>query len=419
MGNILKVIYDVIDDIDSSYFYSNGKLTEEQKYLQYITQFRDASDFKEYELIKYEDVIDGSNENYVYFICCIQQLNELLIKSPKQLFNSKIEGLLRNHKNFKLVLLNYGELEDENTFITLNNYITNLNIDGFKIFLCNQNLDIVDYIKKYNSKINFFLPIRSYKDALNNFVNNKIEFKEEKEYLFMTYNRSMRPHRYALLCLLMKNKLLDYTDWSLLTGWNMSKHIDRYGENYGQEFYNNVLEDEDRVDLQNEISYFNSIDMKKSKYENSVSLGDIGDDFPNCDFYEGYVQNPYDNSYINITTESSFERNITHITEKSFKPFYFNQIPIFVAGCGHIEKLKNKFHFDFFDDFVDHSYDVEVNPKKRLKLIVSEIQRIKDEKESLVKYYISNKDRFLKNQKMIKELANDVSDYNFFKNLIN
>lgn len=418
MGNILKVIYEILDDIDSVYYYSNHKLTEEQRYSQYVTQFKDAGNFKDYELIKHNQVIEGSDESYVYFISSIQQLNKLMVESPKQLFNDKIVNLLQNFKKFKLVILNYGELEDEDTFKKLNEYVIDNNIDGGKIYLSNQNLDIPDYIKKYNSNINFFLPIRSYKDALNNFVNIDIGFQDKKEYLFMSYNRSMRPHRYALLCLLKKQQLLDDVDWSLITGWNLKRHIKNNGDNYVKQFYSNVLDENDFIELKSEIDFFNNIDIKKSKYEESVSLGGVGEDFPNCDFYDGYRQNPYNNSYINITTESSFERNITHVTEKSFKPFYFNQIPIFVAGCGHIEKLKKRFSFDFFDDFVDHSYDSEVDPKKRLKQIVSEIKRIKENKSELLNYYVSNKDRFLQNQMLIKDLVKDTADYNFFKSLI-
>ena len=50
----------------------------------------------------------------------------------------------------------------------------------------------------------------------------------------------------------------------------------------------------------------------------------------------------YLNSYVNVTTESVFNRftNTIHISEKSYKPFFYYQFPIFVASNGHVRKMK-------------------------------------------------------------------------------
>ena len=60
---------------------------------------------------------------------------------------------------------------------------------------------------------------------------------------------------------------------------------------------------------------------------------------------------------VNIVTESCYLEDEIHITEKSMKPFYFYQFPLFLASYGHVKHLKERFGFDVFDDILNHSYD--------------------------------------------------------------
>jgi hypothetical protein len=62
-------------------------------------------------------------------------------------------------------------------------------------------------------------------------------------------------------------------------------------------------------------------------------------------------------------------------TEKTEKAFRYHQIPILVAPAGYVEYLRN-LGYDVFDDFINHSYDVEVDPYVRIKLIAEEVERV-------------------------------------------
>jgi hypothetical protein len=130
----------------------------------------------------------------------------------------------------------------------------------------------------------------------------------------------------------------------------------------------------------------------------------------------------YLNSYVNVTTESVFNRfiNTIHISEKSYKPFFYYQFPIFVASNGHVRKMKEEYGLDFFDDIIDHSYDNEPDHKKRLVMIIDEIKRINDNKDLFTEFYRNNQDRFENNKKIIIDLMNRYieKDYLFFENLI-
>lgn len=66
------------------------------------------------------------------------------------------------------------------------------------------------------------------------------------------------------------------------------------------------------------------------------------------------------------------------VTEKSFKPFYFRQIPIWCALPGLVAQVRS-FGFDLFDDLIDHSYDIIPDEEERhahaLKQVVAFSQR--------------------------------------------
>ena len=89
-----------------------------------------------------------------------------------------------------------------------------------------------------------------------------------------------------------------------------------------------------------------------------------------------------------------------------------------MASANHIKKMKDRYGFDFFDDIVNHSYDSEMDPNKRFKMIIDEILRLNNKKEEIVNFFKNNKSRFDRNVQIIEEMKKDKTDYNFYKSLI-
>ena len=75
--------------------------------------------------------------------------------------------------------------------------------------------------------------------------------------------------------------------------------------------------------------------------------------------------------------------------------------------------------FDFFDDIIDHSYDNEMDQKKRFSMFVKEVKRLHDNKESLIEFYNNNQHRFEENKKKVISIRNNISDYLFMRSLSN
>ena len=166
-----------------------------------------------------------------------------------------------------------------------------------------------------------------------------------------------------------------------------------------------------------EIEYFHSIDIKKCMYEENESWFDDKENTDGVYWGDTYTEPTYMESYFNIVTESEYSSNTVHISEKSFKPFVTYQFPLILASPRHIHAVRKRYGFDFFDDVIDHSYDLELNHHERLIKFVKEIKRIHDNKDFFIEFYKNNKERFIRNNELAKKLTHDTSDRDFLKKL--
>jgi UDPglucose 6-dehydrogenase len=337
--------------------------------------------------------------------------DEFILKSSEnELINSEIKEMLRTCPNFYILLITEHEPTNEIEFIKILKYFELNNIPLSKVYCINNNSKLDEYKSKFESdinvyKINFLLycKIRDLKDAGGCYFEPNKHGK-----FFLTFNKSLKPHRIALLNLLNNKNLLGDVNWSFVPTGN---------EKFDELFLKNVL-DKDKIDFE----FTKNLTYKLSDYERDIYTYDennkdeLSQTLTHFESFESYI-----NSYVNITTESAFERqkNTIHISEKSFKPFFYYQFPIMVASQHHIKKMKELYDLDFFEDIVNHHYDDEPDHKKRLSMIVDEIERINNNKEIFIEFYRNNQDRFEKNKQKIINLLDFINkDYDFFKNLI-
>jgi hypothetical protein len=130
-----------------------------------------------------------------------------------------------------------------------------------------------------------------------------------------------------------------------------------------------------------------------------------------------YELKTYESSYVNIVTESNFLQEEIHITEKTLKPFYFYQFPIFLSSVNHIKYIKGMYDFDMFDDIINHSYDSETDNKKRLFMVCDEIKRLSENKDKLIEFYKNNQFRFEKNKQIVINISKLNKDLEYFNNI--
>lgn len=133
--------------------------------------------------------------------------------------------------------------------------------------------------------------------------------------------------------------------------------------------------------------------------------------------YDGIAPEIID-AFANVVQETSFDANFNYlswhqvlwhlpfITEKSIKPFIWGQVPIFIS-CKDHDLFLRKYGFNLFDDIIDHSYNQELNPEKRIKLAIDQLEHVCSKPiEFWQQYKADNISRFIANRELAKIVVN-------------
>lgn len=421
MKKILNVVYDTFDSLGEpvpnlTNQYSKRRLADSRNLIKHYIDDTSYSDKFGQKTCTMSEVIENPNQNYYYFI---NHAGEFLFDFfESEIFTEQVKEFLHKYPNFRVVFLTEHEPDNEFGFVALNDYLKFNNINGKQIYVVNNNHMLNDYKIKHNSNINVhtirFVPHSSTK-VLRNVGGCNFE-PEKTGKFFQLFNKSPKLHRYALLCLLMKENLLDKINWSLVPGYNCFPR---------DSYYDLIFTLREQKELKNEIDYFYNLKFKASDFEEKKGwfneFSEVNTEgFPVWMFTPEYPRN-YENTYINIVTESMFldKNNNIHISEKTFKPFFYYQMPLILSTHHHIKMVKEKYGFDFFDDIIDHSYDNEPNQRKRLEMFVNEIKRIDQNRDEIINFYKNNKNRFASNKQKVLNVLDVVDeDFKFFEGLI-
>jgi hypothetical protein len=345
------------------------------------------------------------SENYYYMIAHRCSF-ESMFNSDGWSINKDVEEYIKN-KNLKIVFLSEHEsYKDLKT--SLINLITLLDKKGLnhnQFYIVNNNSLLYDLKKELNTNINVY-KINFLLESVSNSITIKTsepEIQTDKKFIFLCQNRRPKNHRLALLTLLKNKNLLkdDTIDWSLTYG-SMNQSMPELTK---YQFYI----DFDNLQLFNDYKEI-CANSKLSFYEKNVDWWNSVDNYHPWNHLDLQT---FNQSYINITTESHFDIQDIHITEKTFKPFYYFQIPLFLASYQHINKLKKEHDLYLFEDLIDHSYDNEKNDKIRMNMVVDEILRLSNIKSDIEIYYKSNIDKLIHNHNYIKDfyLKNETNLY--------
>jgi hypothetical protein len=408
MGSILNLVFDKWENDSpiNNLAHVNKKLGYEGLMDLYFFTINDNLYKKNY--CKLSDIHPG--ENYYYMISHSCSYDNLFNENEWEI-SEEIEYCIK-HKNLKVIFLSEHEsyMDFSIDIKKLSILIEKKQLNPKQFYVINNN-SLIDDIQQSTSinlyKSNFLLELFS--DSL--FKNEyKFSFVEDKPFLFLCQNRRPKSHRIAILALLKNTDLLDsgLIDWSLTYGLMNHPLL-------------NVYEHQDFINGANDKKLLHSYYEVCSK--------------PKLNFYEtdkDWFNNPndylhfrhiecksYESSYINIVTESHYEIKDVHITEKSFKPFYFYQFPIFLASYKHVKKLKKEHpNLDLFEDIINYEYDLEIDDKKRLFMVLNEIVRLSKLEKEIKNYYINNKERFIQNYEYVSTYHLKENTEQYFYNLI-
>lgn len=108
-------------------------------------------------------------------------------------------------------------------------------------------------------------------------------------------------------------------------------------------------------------------------------------------------------------------------TEKTTKCFLLKQVPIWITPPKFVKNIRD-LGFDVFDDLIDHSYDLELDPYKRISMAVGQLEKICTQTlEELNNWKTTNQHRFEHNRNLCIEFKNNFIDthYEKFKECMN
>lgn len=411
MGDFLNIIIDDLDDIDGYHFYKNAKWGGQEKIDSFLKEIFDSHGIVNYRACTFDEAKNNPNENYYYFILSLKRLQFVLdayngLPLKTDLFYYMAEG----NKNVRVVIYNNNETDIADSFFGLNNWIQRTNLNPRLFWFANNNARLQEFKEEVGSGVNVYSSRDLGMKFAKSFKNIPIEFNENKKYLFTSYNGTAKVHRYALLALMMKDAVLDVTDWSLVFGKDYREHymINNQTEpDYS--WFLPIFDVNKIIKYKEEIDVLSKIDTKLTDRESALGR-----------YYDFYDENTFKDSFINIVTESHFVEKDVHITEKTFKPFYFYQIPIFLATKHHVKKLRERYDLDFFDDLVAHDYDNASDDKIRLSMVYNEIYKLYLNRDKIKEFYVNNRHRFEENKRKILEVvAEDTAEFDFFNGMIN
>ena len=198
----------------------------------------------------------------------------------------------------------------------------------------------------------WFLMQRRHRDKIYQFDHSS------KKHDFLYLNKQSRPHRRQLFEALQKESLLDNSLCSFIDAPHKIKLDPRYELPW--------------VDANNYPRYGSDQDVYEPQFNHTA---------------------------FNLVSETNDNNHDVFMTEKLWKPMLAQQIFVVHGNLGYLRKLRDM-GFRTFDSVFDESYDLEVDPAKRIEKIVSLCRHLRTvdkgkiykETESIRQH---NRDRFL------------------------
>jgi hypothetical protein len=222
---------------------------------------------------------------------------------------------------------------------------------------------------------------------------------------FISLNRNTRQHRLILLSYLFG------------CGYDQHGYISYLGQcrpEYEKPDLLDILPWE--FDMERHVDCREKILLGYTKFYNNKSL--MVDDYGiygkavnnNVGNFDQSLRLKYQNSFVELVSESSFAAPGYLITEKFLNSVYGCNFPIVLGGVGIVAHLR-EIGFDMFDDVVDHSYDSIENPFDRIIVAVENNHRLLVDADYAKQSWKQHQQRFKNNLVVAKDRM-----YTWYKN---
>ena len=389
------------------------------------------------------DINNIPDENYVYLIEPFGGITNILYKD--HFINYISSQVLTDIRDGKCTLV-IGTPSEGNLKVKDINQLyriikgNNLPTSQITFIQSNYNLekqfdDFLQSSSKFSDKINLLVTEHKLETSKESFIEmnqgewNSSEMKrpptlntieevkkikdEIRPYRFVSYNKSLRPDRVALLSLLYKEGLFDEgmismgserggsagsrqpwpTNFDFLTDTSLRKEVEEWSEK---------LEPLRPMSIEGDIN-IDDIDSGENEGANPC----------------GYTYaEQHRKVYFQVVTEDVFEAKSMFFSQSTYKPLV-QLTPFIMFGSPHM--MKNLLEVQGFDQdhFINHAYDSEEDNNVRLRMIVAEIKKLcKMPIKDLHDRYYQQLDHLLQNQFRIFSESPSMDDYKLSRYLL-
>jgi hypothetical protein len=279
---------------------------------------------------------------------------------------------IRNKQAYFLVTLFYEGYLDDELLESMGDYFTQKQIPLTQIIYltnCANGKEVYeDFCKRKNKspemKMEYFPVFRIDKCNVDHAIPKSLKTTYQtgqRKKTFLCFNRRYNDHRLMLYLAIVQQGLIDQCYYSM----------DKTQPEANRSFVDNC---------KYLLSRFPDMGLSSDDVLAADKFLPLVLDNPNFGSYpmelnSDPVQHLYDNSLINIITETYFFNKIIHVTEKTYKPIAFMQPFILVGATGSLQHIKDM-GFKTFGEFWDESYDLEKDDVKRFDMIMSVIKSI-------------------------------------------
>jgi len=304
--------------------------------------------YEEFVDFRQKENING--ETYIYLINVFHP--NFFVRNEKIGFKCISEKYIKDIKSglCKLVLVNglegYIGCENNNDLEILNSWIKELDIPSEFVFLLSGNL-IIEEIAKSKGMDFKCIPISIFDNWVNYHVmrekTESIPFNpKDNKFLYLSYNRNVRPHRIHFLSSILSRDLLD--------AGKLSLNQFQYFQDLPDDHPINQLQKRAPIEIDRGLDY---------NWASDISLQD------------------HEETFMSVVTESLTDKYTLFLSEKIWKPISCGHPFMVLGNKGVLKKLK-EFGFKTFDKWFDESYDNEEEMNVRSELIINEIQKFKN-----------------------------------------
>lgn len=303
--------------------------------------------------------------------------NDLVILGIKDHLTS---GNFNPVTDTKPVMVSY--LETMFDYYSTKKFILFTSVENLESYIQNKNVvvipwggDIVNHQKEYT--------------LLNPITDKNFDSKTT----FLSLNRNPRAHRAMLVSLLYK---LGIQEHGLISCMFKDQFDDLFEFTQWQTGKQSEFEEGYAIFKQTQLSINDEYDIYSVRENDNVGN------------FKNKLLPYYQNTFVEIVTETSYTEKCYNLTEKTLNSIYGCCFPILLCSVGSVDFLRSM-GMDMFDDIVDHSYDTIDDPTDRLYKAVTDNLELLTNNQKTKELWQTHQQRFANNVVFAKTTM-----YNFY-----